>query len=172
MPKYNSVVDANTTEITKTKIIQNQVEITYGECVPVSALPETKVQNIQLFCRRGNMFVTVSDAEPEIEVTIMGHKIETVQTQERSVTKDTLIIDTKLMKEDPDNKIKEKYKLWYGKRFKYTMDTRGEPLVDAGDIVKIQTPFSGEDNLITGYVLQNHITFDGTWKGDMEVIKL
>lgn len=172
LPKYNSVVDANTTEITKTKIIQNQVEITYGECVPVSALPETKVQNIQLFCRRGNMFVTVSDAEPEIEVTIMGHKIETVQTQERSVTKDTLIIDTKLMKEDPDNKIKEKYKLWYGKRFKYTMDTRGEPLVDAGDIVKIQTPFSGEDNLITGYVLQNHITFDGTWKGDMEVIKL
>ena len=172
LPKYNSVVDANITEITKTKIIQNQVEITYGECVPVSALPETKVQNIQLFCRRGNMFVTVSDAEPEIEVTIMGHKIETVQTQERSVTKDTLIIDTKLMKEDPDNKIKEKYKLWYGKRFKYTMDTRGEPLVDAGDIVKIQTPFSGEDNLITGYVLQNHITFDGTWKGDMEVIKL
>ena len=172
LPKYNSVVDANTTEITKTKIIQNQVEITYGECVPVSALPETKVQNIQLFCRRGNMFVTVSDAEPEIEVTIMGHKIETVQTQERNVTKDTLIIDTKLMKEDPDNKIKEKYKLWYGKRFKYTMDTRGEPLVDAGDIVKIQTPFSGEDNLITGYVLQNHITFDGTWKGDMEVIKL
>lgn len=172
LPKYNSVVDANTTEITKTKVTQNQVEITYGECVPVSALPETKVQNMQLFCRRGNMFVTVSDAEPEIEVTIMGHKIETVQTQERSVTKDTLIIDTKLMKEDPDNKIKEKYKLWYGKRFKYTMDTRGEPLVDAGDIVKIQTPFSGEDNLITGYVLQNHITFDGTWKGDMEVIKL
>lgn len=172
LPKYNSVVDTNTTEITKTKVTQNQVEITYGECVPVSALPETKVQNMQLFCRRGNMFVTVSDAEPEIEVTIMGHKIETVQTQERSVTKDTLIIDTKLMKEDPDNKIKEKYKLWYGKRFKYTMDTRGEPLVDAGDIVKIQTPFSGEDNLITGYVLQNHITFDGTWKGDMEVIKL
>lgn len=172
LPKYNSTVEDATTEITKTKITQNQVEVTYNECVPVSALPETKVQSPQLFCRRANMFVTVSEAEPEIEVTIMGHKIETVQTQERSVTKDTLIIDTQLMKEDPSDKIKEKYKLWYDKRFKYTMNTRGEPLVDAGDIAKIQTPFSGENELITGYVLQNHITFDGTWGGDMEVIKL
>ena len=172
LPKYNSVVDSATTEIVKTNILQNQVEITYNACVPVSALPETKVQNPQLFCRRANMFVTVSEAEPEIEVTIMGHTITTTQTQERSVTKDTLIIDTQLMKEDPGDKIKEKYKLWYGKKFKYTMDTRGEPLVDAGDIAKIQTPFSGEEQLINGYVLRNHITFDGTWSGDMEVIKL
>lgn len=172
LPKYNSIIDNNTTEIVKTKILQNQVEITYSECVPVSALPEVKVQNPQLFCRRANMFVTVSEAEPEIEVTIMGHKIETIQSQERSVTKDTLIIDTQLMKEDPNNIIKEKYKNWYSKKFKYKMNTRGEPLVDAGDIAKIQTPFSGEDQLINGYVLQNHITFDGTWGGDMEVIKL
>lgn len=172
LPKYNSTVDEATTEIVKTSVLQNQVEITYSECVPVSALPENKVQNPQLFCRRANMFVTVSEAEPEIEVTIMGHKITTTQTQERSVTKDTLIINTQLMKEDPEDKIKEKYKLWYDKRFKYTMNTRGEPLVDAGDIAKIQTPFSGEDELINGYVLQNHITFDGTWGGDMEVIKL
>lgn len=172
LPKYNSTVDNNVTEIVKTKILQNQIEITYSECEPVSALPEVKVQNPQLFCRRANMFVTVSEAEPEIEVTIMGHKIETTQTQERSVTRDTLIIDTQLMKEDAGDKIKEKYKLWYDKQFKYTMDTRGEPLVDAGDIAKIQTPFSGEDKLITGYVLQNHITFNGTWSGDMEVIKL
>ncbi|MDE6946283.1 MAG: hypothetical protein K2P14_03770 [Anaeroplasmataceae bacterium] len=178
LPKYNSTVDNNITEITKTKITQNQVEITYSECVPVSALPEVKVQNQQLFCRRANMFVTVSEAEPEIEVTIMGNKIETVQTQERTVTKDTLIIDTQLIKEDPkhpitgEEMIKKKYVNWYSKKFKYVMDTRGEPLVDAGDIAKIQTPFSGEDKLINGYILQNHITFDGTWSGDMEVIKL
>lgn len=172
LPKYNSTTENDVTEIVTTSVLQNQVEITYSECVPVSALPENKVQNPQLFCRRGNMFVTVSEAEPQINVTIMGHKISTVQTQERTVTKDTLIIDTKLMKEDPGDKIKEKYRLWYSKKFKYTMDTRGEPLVDAGDIAKIQTPFSGEDQLINGYVLQNHITFDGTWSGDMEVIKL
>ena len=151
---------------------QNQVEITYSECVPVSALPENKVVPISMFCKRANLNVSVSEAEPQIEVTIMGHKISTVETQERSVTKDTLIIDTKLMKEDPGDKIKEKYKSWYSKKFKYTMDTRGEPLVDAGDIAKIQTPFSGEDQLINGYVLQNHIAFDGSWSGDMEVVKL
>lgn len=172
LPKYNSTVDTEITDIIKTKVSQNQVEITYSECQPTVALPDTKVQNPQLFCRRGNMFVTVSEAEPEIEITIKGYKITTTETQERTVTKDTLIIDTQLMKEDPGDKIKEKYKLWYSKKFKYTMDTRGEPLVDAGDIAKIQTPFSGENELINGYVLQNHITFDGTWSGDMEVIKL
>ena len=172
LPKYNSTVDSEITDIIKTKISQNQVEITYSECQPSVVLPDTKVQEFQLFCRRANLFVTVSEVEPEIEITIKGYKIATTETQERTVTKDTLIIDTKLMKEDPGDKIKEKYKLWYGKKFKYTMDTRGEPLVDAGDIAKIQTPFSGADQLINGYVLQNHITFDGTWGGDMEVIKL
>ena len=172
LPKYNSTTENDVTEIVRTTVAQNQVEITYSECVPVSALPENKVVPISMFCKRANLNVSVSEAEPQIEVTIMGHKISTVETQERSVTKDTLIIDTKLMKEDPGDKIKEKYKLWYSKKFKYTMDTRGEPLVNAGDIAKIQTPFSGEDQLINGYVLQNHIAFDGSWSGDMEVIKL
>ena len=172
LPKYNSTTENDVTEIVRTTVAQNQVEITYSECVPVSALPENKVVPISMFCKRANLNVSVSEAEPQIEVTIMGHKISTVETQERSVTKDTLIIDTKLMKEDPGDKIKEKYKSWYSKKFKYTMDTRGEPLVDAGDIAKIQTPFSGEDQLINGYVLQNHIAFDGSWSGDMEVVKL
>lgn len=172
LPKYNSTTENDVTEIVRTTVAQNQVEITYSECVPVSALPENKVVPISMFCKRANLNVSVSEAEPQIEVTIMGHKISTVETQERSITKDTLIIDTKLMKEDPGDKIKEKYKLWYSKKFKYTMDTRGEPLVNAGDIAKIQTPFSGEDQLINGYVLQNHIAFDGSWSGDMEVVKL
>lgn len=172
LPKYNSTTENDVTEIVRTTVAQNQVEITYSECVPVSALPENKVVPISMFCKRANLNVSVSEAEPQIEVTIMGHKISTIETQERSVTKDTLIIDTKLMKEDPGDKIKEKYKSWYSKKFKYTMDTRGEPLVDAGDIAKIQTPFSGEDQLINGYVLQNHIAFDGSWSGDMEVVKL
>lgn len=172
LPKYNSTTENDVTEIVRTTVAQNQVEITYSECVPVSALPENKVVPISMFCKRANLNVSVSEAEPQIEVTIMGHKISTVETQERNVTKDTLIIDTKLMKEDPGDKIKEKYKSWYSKKFKYTMDTRGEPLVDAGDIAKIQTPFSGEDQLINGYVLQNHIAFDGSWSGDMEVVKL
>ena len=172
LPKYNSTTEIDDSEIVTTTVTQNQVEITYSECVPTIALPENKVMPISMFCKRANLNVSVSEAEPQIDVTIRGYKINTVQTQERTVTKDTLIIDTKLMKEDPGDKIKEKYKLWYSKKFKYTMDTRGEPLVDAGDIAKIQTPFSGEDQLINGYVLQNHITFDGTWSGDMEVIKL
>ena len=65
--------------------------------------------------------------------------------------------------------IKNKYRLWYGKKFKYTMQTRGEPLVDAGDWTTIQSPFSSTLNC---YVLQNHLKFNGAWSGDMEVIAL
>jgi hypothetical protein len=49
------------------------------------------------------------------------------------------------------------------------MDTRGEPLVDAGDWCVIQTPFS---NQLNTYVLQNRIQFDGAWSGSMEVIAI
>ena len=70
------------------------------------------------------------------------------------------------------NIIKNKYTEWYNKKFKYTMTTRGEPLVDAGDYAEIETPFSGTEHLLQTYVLQNHITFDGSWGGDMEVVAL
>ena len=52
------------------------------------------------------------------------------------------------------------------------MNTRGEPLVDAGDYAEIETPFSGEESLLKTFVLQNHVTFNGSWSGDMEVIAL
>ena len=67
------------------------------------------------------------------------------------------------------NKIKAKYVNWYNKKFKYVMNTRGEPLVDAGDYGIIQTQFSER---MPVYILQNHWSFDGTWSGDMEVIAL
>ena len=57
------------------------------------------------------------------------------------------------------------------------MTTRGEPLTNASDFVQIQTPFSEKVGTevtapISSYVLQNHITYDGAWGGDMEVIAL
>ena len=72
-----------------------------------------------------------------------------------------LVIQTEL--------IKRKYYEWYKKKFKYSMTTRGEPLVNAGDYGIIQTQFTEQ---MPVYILQNHWTFDGTWAGDMEVIAL
>ena len=41
-----------------------------------------------------------------------------------------------------------------------------------GDYCYIETPFSEETGLRGSFVLQNHLTLDGSWSGDMEVVVL
>ena len=178
LPKYNSTVETNESEIQTVDISTYNSEVTYGECVPTGAkkadsdTSQGSVQSADLYARRGNLVMNIPEANVPTKVVIVGYKINTVSTQERTLTNDTLTIDTQLMKEDPGNIIKNKYISWYSKKFKYKMKTRGEPLVDAGDYTEIQTPFSGTSKLVKGFVLQNHISFDGTWSGDMEVVAL
>lgn len=178
LPKYNSTVETNESEIQTVDISTYNSEVTYGECVPTGAkkadsdTSQGSVQSADLYARRGNLVMNIPEANVPTKVVIVGYKINTVSTQERTLTNDTLTIDTQLMKEDPGNIIKNKYISWYSKKFKYKMTTRGEPLVDAGDYTEIQTPFSGTSKLVKGFVLQNHISFDGTWSGDMEVVAL
>lgn len=178
LPKYNSTVETNESEIQTVDISTYNSEVTYSECVPTGAkkadndTSQGSVQSADLYARRGNLVMNIPEANIPTKVVIVGYKINTVSTQERTVTNDTLTIDTKLMKEDPGNMIKNKYIAWYSKKFKYQITTRGEPLVDAGDYTEIQTPFSGTSKLVKGFVLQNHISFDGTWSGDMEVVAL
>jgi hypothetical protein len=116
----------------------------------------------------------------EYKIEILGYPVRTKQIQERNVTSDSLILDTKIMNYDinkydssggisESEQIKRKYLNWYNKKFKYTLTSRGEPLVNAGDYGIIQTQFTGR---MPVYILQNHWTFDGSWSGNMEVIAL
>lgn len=178
LPKYNALVSASEEQIQTVEVSAYDVDVTYSPCSPTGArkadddTSQGSIQNADLYARRGHLKMNIPVANVPTKVVIVGNKINITQTQDRTVTNDTLIIDTKLMKEDPGDKIKAKYINWYSKKFKYIMNTRGEPLVDAGDYAEIQTPFSGSEQLLKTYVLQNHITFDGTWGGDMEVITL
>lgn len=178
LPKYNALVSASEEQIQTVEVSAYDVDVTYSPCSPTGArkadddTSQGSIQNADLYARRGHLKMNIPVANVPTKVVIVGNKINITQTQDRTVTNDTLIIDTKLMKEDPGDKIKAKYINWYSKKFKYIMNTRGEPLVDAGDYAEIQTPFSGTEKLLKTYVLQNHITFDGTWGGDMEVIAL
>ena len=110
----------------------------------------------------------------------MGYPVQVKSVQERNTTSDSLVLDTKVMNYDPCSynedgtrkdaeQIKRKYLQWYRKKFKYTVQTRGEPLVNAGDYAIIKTQFTER---MPVYILQNHWTFDGAWEGDMEVIAL
>ena len=188
MPKYQSYLDTagGNKEIATLDVSAINSAITYSECAPTGiriAEGDTSgasVQYSQLFARRGLVRMGGLVSGNPAKVKIFGYPIVTNMIQERDVTTDTLILETKLMYEDvpryntdgsiaETEQIKRKYLEWYKKKFKYTIQTRGEPLVDAGDYGIIQTQFTQE---MPVYILQNHWTFDGTWEGDMEVIAL
>lgn len=178
LPKYNATIGTSEEKIQTFSVSAYNVDVSYTACVPTGAVKAEddtssgSVQSADLYAQRGNLVMNIPVAGVSTKVDIVGYKIDVAVTQDRTVTNDTLIIDTQLIKEDPGDMIKTKYKNWYSKKFKYTMDTRGEPLVDAGDYAEIQTPFSGTSKLMKTYVLQNHVTFNGAWGGDMEVIAL
>lgn len=187
LPKYNSIIGSNEENIQTINVNTLDTEISYSPCTNATARLSSDytglgtIVDATLYATKGYLRTTVPEGDT-MKIDIVGYKIDTIQSQERSVTADTLVIDTQLMSKDmirykdgviiDRDCIKTKYKQWYGKKFKYVMNTRGEPLVDAGDYAEIQTPFSGTEKLLKCFVLQNHITFDGTWGGDMEVIAL
>ena len=183
LPKYNSTIGEELEDIQTINITASATEISYSECKPERAYKKNASDSgtilyQYLYCRKGNLICNLVNNDG-LDIVIKGYKIDTKVTQDRDVTKDTLIIDTKLMKEDPNNIIKTKYTNWYSKKFKYIMQTRGEVLVDAGDWCEIQSPFTPinedtglpEGHLDT-FVLSNHIQFDGAWSGEMEVVAL
>ena len=139
-----------------------------------SVLQAVSLGTIRLYSKRGLISLIGFSGGEEVKVEIIGYPIEIKTIQERNVTSDSLILNTQVMRYDitvnnTPEYIKRKYLEWYKKKFKYTYNGRGEPLVNAGDYGVIQTQFSAE---MPVYILRNHWTFDGTWSGDMEVIAL
>lgn len=186
MPKYYSTLKRdgdisyngheNQTIITTVECTSISQEVIYSECLANAARISEKDtsgatlrDDYHLYARRGIINLAGLATGQTASVDIIGYPIETKTIQERNVTSNSLVLETNLLKEDPGNKIKAKYAEWYKKKFKYTITTRGEPLVDAGDYGIIQTQFSDQ---MPVYILQNHWSFNGTWSGDMEVIAL
>ena len=202
LPKYYSYLDRSGTE---TIVVNGQMytdctvistinctsvnsEISYTDCYPIGcrlANDDTSgatITNTELYCRRGVVTLGGYVSGTEAKVEVLGYPIHTKQTQERNITSNSLVLDTRIMNYDvatynsngsgdvlETEQIKRKYLEWYKKKFKYKITTRGEPLVNAGDYGVIQTQFTQQ---MPVYILQNHWTFDGTWSGDMEVIAL
>lgn len=115
-----------------------------------------------------------------VELKILGLQISTTKSTPKRVSADTLMLDTGLSSAEPSNLRKPSenpdkntfyYTDWYNAKFKYVCKTRQEYLVNAGDIILFETPFSkGKANKI-GYVLRNSYSNDGD-SGEMEVIAL
>lgn len=200
LPKYKSQLDRsgensikigdtryyNCTIITTVTCTTMNTEVTYNDCYPIGCRIKSgesfkgNIAYSELYCHRGIIELGGFESGDSVQVEILGYPITTKQTQERYVTSNSLILDTKIMYQDVSSynqdgtlkrteEIKRKYLEWYKKKFKYTITTRGEPLINAGDYGIIQTQFTEK---MPVYILQNHWTFDGAWSGDMEVIAL
>lgn len=200
LPKYYSYLDysgeeeivvdnlihSHCTVISTVKCTTANTETTYSDCLPIGCRKKNgdpfqgTIAYTELYSKRGIIQLGGFASGDEVEIEILGYPIKTKETQERDVTNNTLILDSKIMYKDADrykangtvqqsDQIKRKYLVWYNKKFKYKFDTRGEPLINAGDYGVIQTQFTAE---MPVYILQNHWTFDGSWSGDMEVIAL
>lgn len=127
--------------------------------------------------------ITVSypeDAELPIQIKLTGRKAETTQIIPKEAGINTLLLDSGLAKEVPDNlkypssgKLEDTfyYEDWYGAKFKYVCKTRNEYLVKAGDIILFETPFSNGEAIRVGYVLRNSYSSSED-NGEMEVIRL
>lgn len=200
LPKYYSYLDysggeqitvdgsvySNCTVVSTINCNTANTETTYTECLPIGCRKKNgdpfqgTIAYTELYSKRGIINLGGFATGDEVSIEILGYPIHTKQLQERNVTSNTLVLDTKIMYEDIDKynsngtiaqteQIKRKYLDWYKTKFKYRFSTRGEPLVNAGDYGIIQTQFTGQ---MPVYILQNHWTFDGSWSGDMEVIAL
>jgi hypothetical protein len=202
LPKYYSNLDysgketfydethdmtySNCTIVATLSISTAATEITYGNCLPIGcrmANDDTSgatVTNIELYSKRGIITLGGYVAGTEAKIEVLGYPIKTKSVQERNVTSNSLVLDTKIMNYDVHTytstgaveereQIKRKYLEWYKKKFKYKFQTRGEPLVNAGDYGIIETQFTEK---MPVYILQNRWTFNGTWSGEMEVIAL
>jgi hypothetical protein len=170
-----SSVEKEKRQLVSTTITTQEVSINYGTAKDAIAIAKDgtiiKSAYYTTHCELEVMF-----AGDSCEIEIQGYGITTATRSEKWVTSNTLVLDSQMARY-PNETVRKKYADWYDKRFKYIMTTRGEPLVNATDIVSIQTPFTEVIGSVVNkpmktYVLQNHITYDGAWGGDMEVIVL
>lgn len=115
-----------------------------------------------------------------ISVKVYGKKINTTKTVSKFADMNTLLLDSGMTRNLPENldprmsnvfdPITFYYTDWYGAKFKYKCKTRNEYLVRAGDIILFETPYSNGEATRVGYVLRN--SYSNGDSGEMEVITI
>lgn len=149
---------------------EQAIEDQYAQIVKIS----------EVYSQHAVITMTWTDtATPPIEVKVYGKKVETTKTMPKTADMDTLLLDSGLALTVPDNLIKPAspnpntfyYTDWYGAKFKYICKTRNEYLINAGDIIYFETPFSNGKPTRVGYVLRNSYS-DNVNTGEMEVVMI
>lgn len=189
---YNSVIDENVSELGSADVsVVTPMKMTFSATAGNAQFDTLSIQEqnaeltvIDVYSQHATIQVNWNEnAVPPIKVTAQGRKVTTTKTLSKTVTADTLLLDSGLAYEtdtqkldflirpqNPDPKVFY-YDDWYGAKFKYICKTRNEYLVRAGDIIYFETPFSDGKPTRVGYVLRNSYS-DGSDSGEMEVVMI
>ena len=192
MYTYTSVIDEEISELGSSDVSTiNQTKITFSPAAGSAQIDAQSIQDqfagytlIDVYSQHATISVTWNEnATPPIKVTVMGKKVTTTKSLPKTVTQDTLLLDSGLAYEtntqtldflirpsDPDPKMFY-YTDWYGAKFKYVCKTRNEYLIKAGDIIYFETPYSNGKPTRVGYVLRNSYS-DSEDSGEMEVVMI
>lgn len=197
---YNSTIDSEISEVGTTSVSSiNPTRISYATISGMVQLDNASIeaQHAKLsrieeaYSQHAVITLTMtSSAVTPIEIKIRGRKVTTTKTTPKTVTMQTLMLDSGMtilgsnMKPAvPTNLLRNQckdeellkntffYDDWYGAKFKYKCKTRKEYLIKAGDIIYFETPFSNRKASRVGYVLRNSYSNDGD-SGEMEVITI
>jgi hypothetical protein len=188
MYTYDSTVENNISELGSSDVsVITPTKISFSATQGVASYDAQSLQEqhatiipLEVYSQHAIVQINWDEqATPPIKVSMLGQKVNTTQTMPKTVTIDTLLLDSGLTRTLPDNLVKPStgadstifyYTDWYGAKFKYVCKTRNEFLVKAGDIILFETPFSNGKPTRVGYVLRNSYS-DGD-SGEMEVITL
>ena len=188
MYTYDSTVENNVSELGSSDVsVITPTKISFSATQGVASYDAQSLQEqhatiipLEVYSQHAIVQINWDEqATPPIKVSMLGQKVNTTQTMPKTVTIDTLLLDSGLTRTLPDNLVKPStgadstifyYTDWYGAKFKYVCKTRNEFLVKAGDIILFETPFSNGKPTRVGYVLRNSYS-DGD-SGEMEVITL
>ena len=192
MYTYTSVIDNEISELGSADVSTiNQTKISFSPAAGIAQIDAQSIQNqfadynlIDVYSQHATILVTWNEnATPPIKVTVKGRKVTTTKSLPKTVTQDTLLLDSGLAYETDDQRLDFLkrpsdpnprvfyYTDWYESKFKYVCKTRNEYLVKAGDIIYFETPYSNGKPTRVGYVLRNSYS-DSSDSGEMEVIML
>ena len=196
MYTYTSVIDDEVSELGSSDISSiNPTKVTFSAAAGSAQFDALSIQEqyaaltvIDVYSQHATVQVTWNEnATPPIKVTAQGRKVTTTKSLPKTVTQDTLLLDSGLAYETDEqelNFLKRNqctdedllkrtffYDDWYGAKFKYICKTRNEYLVKAGDIIYFETPYSNGQPTRVGYVLRNSYS-DSSDSGEMEVVMI
>ena len=196
MYTYTSVVDEEVTELGSSDVSSiNPTKVTFSAAAGSAQFDTLSIQEqyaeltvIDVYSQHATVQVTWNEnATPPIKVTAQGRKVTTTKSLPKTVTQDTLLLDSGLAYETDEqelNFLKRNqctdedllkrtffYDDWYGAKFKYICKTRNEYLVKAGDIIYFETPYSNGQPTRVGYVLRNSYS-ESEDSGEMEVVMI